>query len=71
VALRQERRQPPACHADARCDKQFKGHRAVRRVSAAGRVQPERAVAWLSLGLLWIAAAYFLVRMPANLESRH
>ena len=28
-------------------------------------------VAWLSLGLLWIAAAYFLARMPAILELRH
>ena len=28
-------------------------------------------VAWLSLGLLWIAAAYFLMRMPARLELRH
>jgi membrane protease YdiL (CAAX protease family) len=25
-------------------------------------------VAWLSLGLLWLTAAYFLVRMPARLE---
>ena len=27
-------------------------------------------MAWLTLGLLWIAAAYFLVRMPARLELR-
>jgi CAAX protease family protein len=27
-------------------------------------------IAWLSLGLMWIAAAYFLVRMPARLELR-
>ena len=26
-------------------------------------------MAWLTLGLLWMAAAYFLVRMPASLEG--
>jgi membrane protease YdiL (CAAX protease family) len=27
-------------------------------------------IAWLTLGLLWIAATYFLTRMPATLEWR-
>ncbi len=27
-------------------------------------------IAWLTLGLLWLAAAYFLVRMPTRLELR-
>jgi hypothetical protein len=27
-------------------------------------------LAWLVLGVLWIVAAYFLVRMPAKLDLR-
>jgi hypothetical protein len=27
-------------------------------------------IAWLTLGVLWTSAAYFLARMPAKLEWR-
>ena len=27
-------------------------------------------VAWLTVALLWISAAYFLVRMPADAETK-